>query len=128
MAAVIGVGLNCCQGPEDFPEEIRHIAASLHSITGKEISRAGVAASMIDSFLHMDAALLAEKASIMDRYRSDCITLGRQISILKADGSVRHGTAENIDSDGGLLVRFDDGSEEIVSSGEVSIRGMYGYV
>ena len=64
----------------------------------------------------------------MNRYRSGCITLNRQISVVTADGTARHGLALDIDGDGALLVRFDDGTENYVNSGEVSIRGMYGYV
>lgn len=41
---------------------------------------------------------------------------------------VRHGLAQDIDEDGALVVRFPDGHTEAVNSGEVSVRGMYGYV
>ena len=126
--AIIGIGINCCQETTDFPQEIRNIAGSLHSITGQKIERHKVAAAMIDALLAMDRQLLTEKAAIMDRYRAHCITLGQAVSVVKADGLVRHGTALDLDSDGGLLVRFDDGTAETVASGEVSVRGMYGYV
>ena len=126
--AIIGIGINCCQEASDFPEEIQSIAGSLHSVTGKSIDRAAFAAAMIDALYRMDQILLTEKASILDRYRKDCMTLGQAVSVVKADGSVRHGTALDIDDDGGLLVRFADGYEETVTSGEVSVRGMYGYI
>ena len=48
--------------------------------------------------------------------------------MVKADGSVRHGTAVDVDKEGALLVRFTDNTTETVNSGEVSVRGMYGYV
>ena len=64
----------------------------------------------------------------MARYRKDCITLGQQVSVVKADSSIRHGTALDIDNEGGLIVAFTDGAQETVTSGEVSVRGMYGYV
>jgi BirA family biotin operon repressor/biotin-[acetyl-CoA-carboxylase] ligase len=41
---------------------------------------------------------------------------------------VRHGKAVDVDNDGGLVVAFPDGHQETITSGEVSIRGMYGYV
>ena len=126
--AIIGIGINCCQDVSDFPEEIRSVAGSLHSVTGKSIDRASVAAAMMDALYRTDQILLTEKASLMDAYRRDCMTLGQSVSVVKADGSVRHGTALDIDEDGGLLIRFTDGSEETVTSGEVSVRGMYGYI
>ena len=126
--AIIGVGINCCQSVSDFPENIRSIAGSLHSVTGKIIDRARVAAAMLDALYKMDQTLLTEKAAILTRYRRDCVTLGREISLVRADGIVRHGTALDINEEGALIVRFSTGETETVNSGEVSIRGMYGYV
>lgn len=121
--AIIGVGLNCCQKISDFPPEIRDIATSLAMVTGKEIQRSQVAASIIEALWRMDL-----KDISMDRYRADCMTLGREISLVKADGPARHGTALDVDPSGALIVRFSDGHIETVNSGEVSVRGMYGYV
>ena len=125
--AVVGIGINCCPQSEDFPEQIRPMAGSLAMAAGKPIDRARVAAAMIDALYHMDRQLLSSKEAIMEHYRSDCITLGKDISLLKADGTVRYGTAVAIDDEGALAVRFTDGSTETINSGEISIRGMYGY-
>ena len=122
--AIIGVGINCSQCPEDFPGEIRDIAGSLAMITGHAIDRFRVAAAMMDAFYTMD---LSQKDQILQRYRQNCITIGREICLLRSD-TTRYGTALDVDSEGALIVRFSDGSTESVNSGEVSIRGMYGYV
>ena len=53
--------------------------------------------------------------------------LNKDISLVRGD-EIRHGAAIDIDCNGALLVRFPDGSSEAVNSGEVSVRGMYGYV
>ena len=84
--AIIGIGINCCQEISDFPEEIRDIAGSLHTVTGQQIDRAKVAAAMIDALYRMKKALLTEKEAILNRYRADCVTLGKQVSVVKADG------------------------------------------
>ena len=80
---------------------------------------------MVKALADMD---LSEKAAMMEQYRTDCITLGREISLLRADDKPRHGRAVDIDEDGALVVEFAPGIREIVNSGEISIRGMYGYV
>ena len=49
------------------------------------------------------------------------------MQILRA-GETRLAHAIGIDEAGGLIVRYPDGTEGVVSSGEVSVRGMYGYV
>ena len=119
--AIIGVGINCCQTEADFPPDLP-FAGSLAMFAQTDPCR--VAAAMIAALIEMD---LKQKEAILQRYRNDCITLGKDISLVRGD-TVRHGHAVDIDSEGALLVRFADGSTEAVSSGEVSIRGMYGYV
>ena len=123
--AIVGMGINCTQEESQFPEEIRSIAGSLASVSGKSIDRAKVAAAMMDALYRMD---LIEKEKILAQYRADCVTLGKEVSVVRADGIVHHCTALDIDAEGALIVRHADGRMETVSSGEVSIRGMYGYV
>lgn len=125
--AVIGIGINCCQKKDDFPPEIQSFAGSLEMISGKPIDRSLVAASMMEALWKMSTQLLTHKADLMEQYRRDCITVGQQISLVRGD-TTRHGTALNVDNDGALVVKFDRGQIEVVSSGEISIRGMYGYV
>ncbi len=126
--AIIGIGINCCHGEGDFPEEIRNIAASLSMVTGREIDRAKVAAAMMEALSRMDSRLLTEKKQLLQQYRKDCITIGQEISILRVGEEVRHGRAVDLDDGGALLVEFADGHVETVNSGEVSVRGMYGYL
>ena len=125
---IIGIGINCCQQVADFPSEIRQIAASLSMVTGTDIDRAAVAAAMMDALYRMDKILLTDKAGILDRYRKNCITIGQEISLLRVGQEVRHGKAIDMDDEGALIVRFENGQVEAVNSGEVSVRGMYGYL
>ncbi len=124
--AVVGIGINCCQTTDDFDHSIQSMAASLAMVTQHPVDRAKVAAAMIDSLWCIDKQLLTGKVSIMERYRTDCMTLGKQISLNRGD-EIRYGTAVSIDDEGALVVVFPDGHQETVSSGEVSVRGMYGY-
>jgi len=126
--AIIGIGINCCQKEQDFAPEIRNIAGSLSMVSGQEIDRAKVAAAMMDALYRMDRILLTGKAKILEAYRKDCITIGQEVSLLRVGEEVRHGKAIDMDDDGALLVQFPDGHVEIVNSGEVSVRGMYGYL
>lgn len=125
--AIIGIGINCCQAETDFAPEIRDIAGSLSMAAGREIDRNQVAAAMMDALCQMSGNLLSEKAWLLDQYRKDCITVGQDISLLRGE-EVRHGHAVDVDDNGALVVAFPDGSMEAVNSGEVSVRGMYGYV
>lgn len=125
--AVVGIGINCRHTEDDFPPELRDMAGSLSLVTGTPTEPSRVAAAMIAALEIFSRDLLTQKAYIMDRYRADCVTVGKEVSIHRFD-EVRHGTAVGVDEDGGLIVRFPDGRTEAIAAGEVSIRGMYGYV
>jgi len=124
---IVGIGINCNHHIWDFPQELRDMAISLSMITGHPIDRNKLTAELIRSLEIMSRSLLSEKTAIMQYYRSNCITLGKEVSIHRFE-EVRHGTAVSIDDEGALLVRFPDGHTEAIAAGEVSIRGMYGYV
>ena len=124
---IIGIGINCCQQVTDFPPEIREIAGSLTMATGRDISPARLAAAMLESLQNMSHILLTQKSAILDRYRQDCVTVGQEISVVRGS-DLRHGTALSVDDEGALVVAYGDGTVEAVNSGEVSIRGMYGYL
>ena len=125
-SAIIGIGINCTHNREDFPPDLQGIAASLESVTGKSVRPDLLAAHLITALQKMDSALFTEKKRTMNRYRQNCVTLGREITVLCAD-SLRCGSAMDIDENGGLVVHFQNGCIETVSSGEVSVRGLQDY-
>lgn len=125
--AILGIGINCSQSPADFPPEIAGMAGSLSMVAGTAVDRGQVASAMLEFLAALDTTLLSQQETILRRYRQDCVTLGKDISVLRGD-QVRHGHALDIDDQGALVVRYEDGATEHVNSGEVSIRGMYGYL
>lgn len=123
--AIVGIGINCSQTPWDFPPEIRDLAISLQSVTGSAPNKEHLAAAMMKHLWEMDKKLLSR--DFLTSYRQNCVTLNKPVAILRGEKK-QYATALDIDGDGGLIVRYADGTEETVSSGEVSVRGMYGYM
>ena len=121
---IVGIGINCCQSPGQFPPEIRNMACSL-GMERQDVPQ--LIAALIRALHGMRQELLTNKESWMEIFTQRCVTIGSEISILRGD-DVRHAKAINVDRDGGLEVLYSDGSTEIITSGEVSIRGMYGYL
>ena len=122
--AVVGVGINCRQAGFEAPLE--GIATSL-AMEGKDIPTVRLAAAMVEKLYELDRLLLTEKSRLMAAYRSRCVTLGKDIQILKGD-TVTPAKALDIDNEGALVVLLPDGSQATVNSGEVSVRGLYGYI
>lgn len=123
--AVLGIGLNCHQSPCGFPEELREVAASVRMMTGSVPDRNRLAAELIQSF-HGLSLTLGKRLQWLERYRRDCVTIGRAVTVT-GSGAVRRGQAVGVDDWGALLVDFGRGPEP-VQAGEVSIRGMFGYI
>ncbi len=124
---VVGIGINCRQQLQDFPAELQGLACSLLTACGRPAAPEALAAELIAALHFMRCGLFTQKIAIMEQFRKDCVTPGKEISVLRGE-NIRHGTALAVDEDGGLVVAFPDGSRETISSGEVSIRGMYGYL
>ena len=126
---VIGIGINANQTPEDFSPDIAYKAASIFGMTGKRCVRAGLAAKLIEGLdgLRGDFKAGDPRAKYLESYRGMCVTSGRDVRVV-AGSSDRLGRALGVDDDFRLIVRFEDGSVEAVPGGEVSVRGMYGYL
>ena len=117
----VGIGINVLERPEDFPEELREVATSLYSETGKKISREELAAAMIRELDALLARWPEGQEEDLAAYQKNSVLLGRSVSVI-------HGTQQQsadaiaIRDDFSLLVRYADGREEILRGGEISIR------
>lgn len=123
--AIIGIGINC-KKPTNFPTDLQETVTSLQEVSAGCTTEI-LSAKLMEQLWKMDNILFSGKEELMTFYRAHCITLGQEIKVIRGD-SVDYGTALDLDADGGLLVRFRDGTEKTVASGEVSVRGMYGYL
>ena len=125
-SVVIGIGVNVNYRPDDFPEELRTVAGSIFSETGVRADRARLAAELILALDRMSVAWEQDPRAYLDAYRDRCTTTGKEVRVIRGS-TVRDAFALEITDDFALRVRYTDGAEEILNSGEVSVRGLYGY-
>lgn len=124
---VVGIGVNVLQEAGDFSAEVAAIATSLAAELGRPVSRPALAAALIARLDQLRAALLSgHTENYLAEYRHRCVNLGKPVRLLSAAGEER-GVAVDVDRDFGLVVRKDNGTVTTVRSGEVSVRGLYGY-
>lgn len=126
-AVVLGIGINVHHRAADFEGEVRDMAASLETVTGRSVSREVLAAALVEELDALRGTALDEPALWLEEYRSRCVTVGREVQVLSG-GTARQALALAVDEGYGLQVRYEDGREETVRAGEVSVRGLYGYV
>ncbi len=122
---VAGTGLNVRQGA--YPPELAHQATSIEE-HGAIPDRGAIVAAYLKAL--EDAVSAVEQggfAAIKDDFRRACITLDSQVNVIGTDASFT-GTAEDVDETGALLVRTEGGTLCRVLAGDVSVRGVMGYV
>ena len=125
---VLGIGVNVLHRPEDFTPEVREMATSLAQAVGGAVSRPALAAEIIREVDRLyDALTVGEMGPYLEEYRRRCVNLGRTVRLLTPGGDGETAEALDIDDDFGLVVRKMDGTVQTVRSGEVSVRGLYGY-
>lgn len=120
---LIGIGLNC----NTLPGEVKEMATSLRAETGQEVSTPALAQTLRQELQALDRELLTKQALWLEEFSAACITLGKTVQVIRGE-SRRTARALSIDAEGGLRVRYEDGEEATITTGEVSVRGMYGYV
>ena len=123
---ILGIGVNVNMAY--FPEELPY-ASSLAIEGKKEYSRKAIIKAFLEKF-EIDYKVYKKQPDltpIMERYEKNCITLNRKVKLLVSHEEVI-AKATGISNEGELLVTLEDGTMKVVSSGEVSVRGLYDYV
>ena len=123
----IGVGINV--NLTEFPEEIRETATSLRLECGHVVKRAPLIAAVMKRFEQNYTVFLehGDLSGLKERYSELLVNKDREVRILGAKEQY-NAYALGINQTGELIVRKEDGTEEAVYAGEVSVRGVYGYV
>lgn len=124
---VIGVGVNVLQ--QSFDGELADKAADLESLSGRAFCREGLLADILAAF-EADYRQFADSGdlhTLKQDYEAFLVNKDRKVQVLDPKGAY-DGIAKGITDTGELLVERQDGSLETVYAGEVSVRGIYGYV
>lgn len=122
---VCGIGINV--NTENFDAEIKHRATSMYIESGDKQIRNDIIARELNYFEYYYKKFLESGlCAILDEYKENCVTIGRDVTVIYKKENVT-GKAADIDENGALVVETADGTIR-VTSGEVSVRGIYGYI
>lgn len=119
LFALAGIGLNVNHDPSADPE-LASIATSLSARAGRPLDRETVLLAVLNA-LHGACAAVRRGEDVRERWRARLVTLGQQIGV-RSGNTVEYGIAEDVDDDGGLLLRRDDGALLAFAAGEVTLR------
>lgn len=123
---ISGVGINV--NNKEFPADIKDMASSLFLETGIIMHRAKVIASVISHFYNNFNIFLKteDMTDLKEKYEKHLANIGKEVKILDPKGEYQ-AVALGIDENGALIVNSAGKIKKIIS-GEVSVRGLYGYV
>ena len=123
---VVGIGVNV--NMKHFPETLPY-ASSLVLQGGKEYSRKEIITNFLERFEkdYEQYKVKPDLEALQKRYERNCINLHKKVKLVRKSGEVV-AEAIGINKEVELCVKYEDGTEETVLSGEVSVRGLYGYI
>ena len=124
---VVGVGINV--NTSKFPEELKDNATSLYLESGRVLDRETMVESVATYFEYAYRQFLEmqDLSFLREAYNDMLVNVGKEVRVLEP-GNEYTAYAQGINSEGELLVRTEDGEEKRIYAGEVSVRGIYGYV
>lgn len=128
----VGIGINVHM--KQFPKELEKTATSLYLETGKTFSRSLIIADIMAYMEKYYERFLQDGdfSGLMEEYDALLVNRDRQVSVLTGD--IHHqrvlfqGKALGVNEKGALLVEDEQKEIHEVVAGEVSVRGVYGYV
>lgn len=119
---VLGLGVNLNAAPSDFPPDVADLATSVMRVAGHRVDRAAFVArlmKLLEQWLGLHAA--EGFGPVRARWRALASTLGLEV-LVKAERRELRGVAEDIDLDGALLLRTEDGVERVLAGDVEQIR------
>lgn len=130
---ILGIGINA--NATAFPKEIEDMATSIYLHTGKRVNRCELIAGVVQRFCEYYERFCKEQdlTSFVEAYNSVLANRDKEVKVYygMVESAVTEeidlGVARGIDREGALLIEIDGTIKRIVS-GEVSVRGLYGYV
>lgn len=115
---VLGIGLNAYEPEVGFPEEIKDIAGAIFDHAANDGKNA-LSAAFIRSFMKYYKS--DNPTDYVKKYKEYSIVLGKTVNVINKDGCCRAKVLD-LDSECHLIVEYENGQSDVLSSGEISIK------
>ena len=122
---VVGIGINYREPEGGFPEELRGTVGAVYAGEGSPVTRNELAAAVLNELFALYDTLT--ERTFLEDYRSWSMVLGREVRFTSSGAGAdaaewECGRAVDIDDRGGLVVEKSDGSRQVLSTGEITLR------
>ena len=116
---ILGIGINFNKPKDNFPDSLKEIVDSLYKGNSNGVNRNILCAEILNNILSIIPNI--KDYDFISEYKKRSIILNQEV-IYTIGGINSKGKAIDINNDGSLVIKHDDGSIKILNSGEVSIR------
>lgn len=126
---IIGIGINVNGKKEDFPKEVQDRAISLSQVKGQLVSRKDLVRSILKKIedYYFQFTNVMDFTGILEEWKSLSCNLGKEVRAT-IKGKEIIGLAIDINKDGSLLLKKNDGEIVEVIYGDVRVRGIDDYI
>ncbi|MEA4826614.1 MAG: biotin--[acetyl-CoA-carboxylase] ligase [Clostridium sp.] len=126
---IVGIGINANIDKDEFPEDLKPTASSLKIEIGNYIKRKELVRRILNNFEELYEELINEETikKSIEICKDNSALIGKEIKIIEK-GKETRARALSLNEDGKLIVQYKDGKVDELISGEISVRGLYGYV
>ncbi len=116
--AVVGIGVNVIAPENGFPDDIKDIATAVFPGNTENNIKEKIVSDVVNKFFDMYNGI---DTDFVNRYKQYSYLIGKEINIISVDNT-RLATVIDITDDCHLLVKNENGENEEISSGDVSVR------
>ncbi len=126
---IIGIGINVNLDKEDIPDDLKDKAFSLKLASGEEVNRKSLLVHILNNLepLYKDFEDNMDIKSSLEICRKHSAVIGKEVYIINKGVSEKVEVMD-IDSEGELIIKDCHGEIKSIISGEVSVRGLNGYI
>ncbi|MHC1592909.1 MAG: biotin--[acetyl-CoA-carboxylase] ligase [Methermicoccaceae archaeon] len=114
---IIGIGINVNVDTKKMPRELREKATSVQSELGEPVDRVSLLQQVLVEFEESYKMFHEQFSNVLDEWKSLSDTIGKRVEV-KTPSETIDGEAVGVDTDGGLIIRTEDGSIKRVLSGD----------
>jgi len=120
ITTIVGIGINCHQTKDAFPEELQAIATSLDLAGGTRCQRVTVARRVLTSLDHWLRVAERNRQQVIDAWGRLSTQLGRRVA-LSFNGKRFTGNCIGVDPESGLILQLDRGGIRMFDAAHTTI-------
>ncbi|MFP4697201.1 MAG: biotin--[acetyl-CoA-carboxylase] ligase [Eubacteriales bacterium] len=124
---IVGIGINV--NTLEFDKDIKDIATSIAREEGQKVDRVPIIQSILQNFEYYYDIFKRDLnlSNIIKEYEKECININKEVKVIYKNKEIE-GKAMGITPIGELVIIDKSGQKHTVNSGEVSVRGLNGYI